>query len=136
MVKPATLVLSLNEKRRFVQAAVGFENYCRMFFLREKALFKRNEAIRELFFNNNLHQSFVEKGAFYSITYYLFNQYLTMISNVTTRLSTTRPSSRNQLKQRSCWERQTRVEMLNFAHLLTSQGLSLLYKMQCMDLLA
>ena len=42
--KTEALILSVNERRRFIQAAVGFENYCRMFFLREKALFKRNES--------------------------------------------------------------------------------------------
>ncbi|RFN44907.1 hypothetical protein FIE12Z_10888 [Fusarium flagelliforme] len=134
MVKPASLVLSLNEKRRFIQTAIHFETYCRMFFLQEKVLFKRNASIRQLFFNST-NETFVEQGPFYSITYYVFNQYLTMIKNTTTNLPTTMPPSRDQVKQRSRWERQTRVEMLNFAHVLTSQGVGLLYKMQCMNLL-
>lgn len=134
MVKPATLVLSFNEKRRIIQAAINFETYCRMFFLHEKVLFKRNASIRHMFFNST-HETFVKRDAFYSITYYVFNQYLTMISNTTDNLATTMPPSRDQSKQRGRWERQTRVEMLNFAHILTSQGFGLLYKMQCMDLL-
>lgn len=60
-----------------------------------------------------------------------------MIGNTTTDLAATiTPSSHDQSKQRSCWERQTRVEMLNFAHFLTSQGLGMLYRLQCMDQLA
>ncbi|KAH7174931.1 uncharacterized protein B0J16DRAFT_375679 [Fusarium flagelliforme] len=95
MVKPASLVLSLNEKRRFIQAAIHFETYCRMFFLQEKVLFKRNASIRQLFFNTT-NETFVEQGPFYSITYYVFNQYLTMIKNTTTNLPTTMPPSRDQ----------------------------------------
>ena len=77
--------LSLNEKRQFIQAAINFEKYCGMFFLRETVLYKRNASIRQLFLKT-LHGSFVEQGAFYSITYYVFHQYLTMISNTTTHL--------------------------------------------------
>ena len=122
-----TYIMHIFHWKSYYEFHGGYEPYV--------VLFKRNASIRQLFLKT-LHGSFVEEGAFYSITYYVFDQYLTMISNTTTHLSTKAPSSRDQSKQRSCWERQTRVEMLNFAHLLTSQGLGLLYKMQCMDLLA
>lgn len=131
--KTDALVVSNSERRWFIQAAIHFETYCRTFFLHEKILFKRNKSVREAFFGDSNSYD-VRKGAFYSITYYIFDQYLTMISTTSANLSILIPLTGDQSRQRSRWERQTRLEMLNFAHFLTSQGLGLIYKLQCMDI--
>ncbi|RGP66738.1 hypothetical protein FSPOR_6478 [Fusarium sporotrichioides] len=127
-----TLVLSDDERRRFIKAAIHFEAYCRMFFVQEKILFQRSTSIRQAFFKAS-REGGVKRGAFYSIAYFVFDQYLTMISNVSANLSISGPLTQEQSKQRVRWQRQTRVEMLNFAQFLTSQGLSLIHKLQCMD---
>ncbi|KAH7235600.1 hypothetical protein BKA59DRAFT_444687 [Fusarium tricinctum] len=114
------LVLSDTERRRFIQAAIHFETYCRIFFRHEKILFKRNASVRQAFFNAS-HKDGIKKGAFYSIAYYIFDQYLTMISNTSANLSTPILPI---------------LEMLNFAHFLTSQGIGLIYKLQCMEISA
>lgn len=132
------LFLSDTERRRFIQAAIHFETYCQMFFLHEKILFKRNASVRQAFFNAS-HKEGIKEGAFYSIAYYIFDQYLSMISNTSANLSTPIPpmsSTQDHSRQKSRWERQTRLEMLNFAHFLTSQGIGLIYKLQCMDISA
>jgi hypothetical protein len=132
------LVLSDTERRRFIQAAINFETYCRMFFRHEKILFKRNASVRQAFFNAS-HKDGIKKGAFYSIAYYIFDQYLTMISNTSANLSTPilpMSSTQDQSRRKSRWERQTRLEMLNFAHFLTSQGIGQIYKLQCMEISA
>ncbi|KAL6925366.1 hypothetical protein FSST1_002640 [Fusarium sambucinum] len=121
-------VMSANEKRRLVEAALHFETYCRMFFVNAKILFKRNESIRQRFFQAS---SCVKHTAFYSIAYYVFDQYLSMMSKATATLS-----ALNESNQKSRFEQQTRLEMLNFAHCLTSQGIGLLYKLQCMGSIA
>ncbi|KAM0187006.1 hypothetical protein ACHAPQ_011887 [Fusarium lateritium] len=127
------LILSDNERRRFIQAVIHYETYCRMFFLREKILFKRNSSIREAFFKASRGNGIKQGASFYSITYYIFDQYLTMISKTTANVSISMPLTQDQSRQYNRWERQTRLEMLHFAQFLTSQGLGLFYKIQCMN---
>jgi hypothetical protein len=93
------LVLSDKERRRFIQAAIHFETYCRMFFLHEKILFKRNRSIRREFFNAS-YEGGIDQGKFYSITYYIFDQYLTMISNTSDNPLIPMPLTPDQSRQK------------------------------------
>ncbi|KAG8676523.1 hypothetical protein FPOAC2_02602 [Fusarium poae] len=130
-----TLVLSDDERRRLIKAAIHFEAYCRMFFVQEKILFKGSTSIRQAFFKASREDG-VKRGAFYSIAYHVYDQYLTMISNVFANMSILGSLTQEQTKQTDRWQRQTGVEMIDFAQYLTRQGLNLLHKLQCMDLSA
>jgi hypothetical protein len=69
---PTELVLSEEEKVRFIHASIHFDVYCQLFFLVEEILFKRNSHVRHLFFDAS-HKNGVTTRPFYSIVYYIFD---------------------------------------------------------------
>ncbi|KAJ4246835.1 hypothetical protein NW762_013387 [Fusarium torreyae] len=147
-----TVVLSKLEQRKFLEASLYFQCYCRLFFVGQETLFKRNKSLRELFFQA-AEKSSITPRIFYCIVYYIFDQHWSMLSNVIAKLdseevgvqaleaesvgfdgSFTEPTTERWHMYADRFRRRTRLEMHKFIHYLLSQGSRMLFDLQSMDL--
>ncbi|KAF4957079.1 hypothetical protein FSARC_11410 [Fusarium sarcochroum] len=147
-----TLNLSKLEQRKFLEASLHFECHCRIFFLGQETLFKRNSGFRDLFFQA-ADKSSITTNDFYSITFYVFDQHWSMLKNVMAKFdyeadslkapgaermgssgSLSEPTIERWQMYEDRFRRRTRLEMHKFIHYLLSQGSSMLLELQSMDL--
>lgn len=123
-----------------MQAAMHYDAYCKMFFLKGKALFKRSEAKRERFFAASFQDGIFKSGV-HCIARSVFNIYMGIWFDVSYHLPTWAPSACSKHKSVSLhWElyvkrlnEHTELEKDIFIHFLTSQGLGMIYELHSMD---